>query len=353
MVNLQTMKIFRCFVLLCMIGLCAVLHAQTYTTFGIGTNPIGTLHVHSADLLEPDEPILPLSVPVTGNFETVVHISNTHTGKTEQDGFSIIQNNGTITFRQFEQCNLNVLGCNQQGFTLTPLGSFGIGTTNPSEKFHVVGNAFVSKSLIADTSVVSKNIHSKSTFLMGADNQIIALGKAHYDALGHCSSYIGFNAFRGAGENGTWTFKSNTWKNGGVVMLATMSGDLLIANVATDSLVAGSLDCTGVQDDVVLSNVNFKLASDGMLFAKGIKVSVEEYDWPDYVFDKEYKVLPLESIEEYIQSNGHLPGVPSAKEIAENGLDLGEMNKLLLQKIEELTLLVIELNNQIKELKGE
>ena len=76
-------------------------------------------------------------------------------------------------------------------------------------------------------------------------------------------------------------------------------------------------------------------------------------DWPDYVFDNSYTLPSLEQTEEYIKDNGHLPGVPSAKEIEEQGLNLGEMNKILMQKVEELTLQVIELNKQIKELKGE
>lgn len=66
-----------------------------------------------------------------------------------------------------------------------------------------------------------------------------------------------------------------------------------------------------------------------------------------------YKLNSLEETERYINDNGHLPGVPSASEVETDGVNLGEMNKILLQKIEELTLQVIELNKQINELKGE
>lgn len=87
--------------------------------------------------------------------------------------------------------------------------------------------------------------------------------------------------------------------------------------------------------------------------AKEIKVTISGNDWPDYVFGDGFALPSLEQTEEYIKDNGHLPGVPSAKEIEEQGLNLGEMNKILMQKVEELTLQVIELNKQIKELKGE
>ena len=63
-------------------------------------------------------------------------------------------------------------------------------------------------------------------------------------------------------------------------------------------------------------------------------------------------LVPLTETEAYIREQGHLPDVPSATEVEEEGLSLGEMNKVLLQKVEELTLHVIELQKQIDELKN-
>lgn len=78
------------------------------------------------------------------------------------------------------------------------------------------------------------------------------------------------------------------------------------------------------------------------------RVSVMDVDeWPDYVFGKDYERMSLYELEEYIGLNHHLPEVPSAEEVAEQGIDLGEMNAILLQKVEELTLHVIELQKQI------
>jgi len=73
--------------------------------------------------------------------------------------------------------------------------------------------------------------------------------------------------------------------------------------------------------------------------------------WADFVFQKDYELAALEEVEKHIQEKGHLPNIPSAKEVIDNGLSLGESQKLLLQKIEELTLYVIEQNKEIKQLK--
>lgn len=74
---------------------------------------------------------------------------------------------------------------------------------------------------------------------------------------------------------------------------------------------------------------------------------------PDYVFEKDYNLLPLSEIEAYINENKHLPEVPSAKEMETNGLNLKEMNLLLLKKVEELTLHLIEQNKDIQALKSD
>lgn len=82
-----------------------------------------------------------------------------------------------------------------------------------------------------------------------------------------------------------------------------------------------------------------RLAVNGNIRAKEIKV--EATGWPDYVFQKDYKISSLADLDRYIKANKHLPGIPTAQEVKQNGIELGEMNKLLLQKIEELTLHLI------------
>ncbi len=74
--------------------------------------------------------------------------------------------------------------------------------------------------------------------------------------------------------------------------------------------------------------------------------------WPDYVFEKDYSLPQLKDIEAYVEKEKHLPGVPTAKEVNEKGVDLLEMNKILLQKIEEMTLHLIRLEKEVEGLKN-
>ncbi|MEM7298462.1 MAG: hypothetical protein AAF391_09390, partial [Bacteroidota bacterium] len=103
----------------------------------------------------------------------------------------------------------------------------------------------------------------------------------------------------------------------------------------------------------------YKLAVNGTIGATEVIVETTSA-WPDYVFSSDYELMPLEEIEKFIQSNHHLPEIPSAEDVEANGVQLGEMNRLLLQKIEELTLhtirqekLIETMQKEINELKGE
>jgi hypothetical protein len=92
----------------------------------------------------------------------------------------------------------------------------------------------------------------------------------------------------------------------------------------------------------------YKLAVSGNMIAESVKVQLRSA-WPDYVFTKDYALPSLEETERRIKEKGHLEGIPSAAEVKNNGIDLGEMNAKLLKKIEELTLQVIELNKTVKQ----
>ena len=88
-----------------------------------------------------------------------------------------------------------------------------------------------------------------------------------------------------------------------------------------------------------------KLAVNGNIRAREIKV--EASNWPDYVFEEGYQVETLQKLESYIKTNKHLPGMPAAKEVETNGIAVSEMLKLQQQKIEELTLHLIEKDKQV------
>ncbi|PJB58534.1 MAG: hypothetical protein CO098_08090 [Bacteroidetes bacterium CG_4_9_14_3_um_filter_41_19] len=95
--------------------------------------------------------------------------------------------------------------------------------------------------------------------------------------------------------------------------------------------------------------IDAKLAVEGKIYAREIEVN--NNSWPDYVFTPDYKMLTLSELEAYVNRYSHLPGIPSAETVSKEGINLGEMDGLLLQKVEELTLYVIELKKEIEELK--
>lgn len=110
-------------------------------------------------------------------------------------------------------------------------------------------------------------------------------------------------------------------------------------------------------NNVVIGNVasftqgfpsGYKLfVSEGIITEK-LKVAVKTTtDWSDYVFAKNYKLMPLKEVEKFVNLNSHLPNVPSAQEVVNNGINVAEMDAKLLEKIEELTLYLIEQNKKI------
>lgn len=101
------------------------------------------------------------------------------------------------------------------------------------------------------------------------------------------------------------------------------------------------------------ANPQETLSVNGTVLAKKVRVSQAAADWPDYVFDSAYQLPSLESVSTFIKEKNHLPEMPSASTIEKDGHDLGEVQKLLLKKMEEMTLYMIEQANAIKELRAE
>jgi len=96
---------------------------------------------------------------------------------------------------------------------------------------------------------------------------------------------------------------------------------------------------------------DYTLAVNGKIIAEEVRVQLRA-NWPDYVFEKDYELMPISELKKYIDENKHLPEVPSAEEINERGgQDLGEMDRLLLKKIEELSLYIIQQQAEIDALK--
>jgi hypothetical protein len=95
----------------------------------------------------------------------------------------------------------------------------------------------------------------------------------------------------------------------------------------------------------------YKLAVNGAIITEEVTVKVHE-NWPDYVFHESHDLMPLDKLNSYINVNRHLPGIPSAAEISRDGLKVGAMEALLLEKIEELTLYIIQQDRKIVEMES-
>ena len=96
---------------------------------------------------------------------------------------------------------------------------------------------------------------------------------------------------------------------------------------------------------------NHKLEVNGSI--KGTTLHTSTQSWSDFVFEKDYDLRTLEEVEQHINEKGHLPEIPSEAEITKNGINLGEMDAKLLQKIEELTLYMIDMNKRVNQLEQE
>ncbi|MEX1193191.1 MAG: hypothetical protein WEA99_14570, partial [Brumimicrobium sp.] len=145
-------------------------------------------------------------------------------------------------------------------------------------------------------------------------------------------------------------FRSNVSSNT-VLTLGNYNPQTQTEHVALELKSAGELSLNhnssyqGATDRVfTISNDNRKIvyvdANDETLYAR--KIVVDEEVWPDYVFKTDYELMPLNKVKAFIAQNGHLPNVPSAEEVEENGVDLGETAKITMEKVEELTLYLIE-----------
>ena len=152
--------------------------------------------------------------------------------------------------------------------------------------------------------------------------------------------FLGYQAgYDETGSNKLYISNSNT------------ATPLIYGDFSTNQLVINGSLGIGV---TLANNPNgYKFAVNGKIGAKEVQIENTSSTWPDFVFKSDFKLRSLSDVENYIKDNGHLPEIPSEKQVKEEGIKVGEMNAKLLQKIEELTLYLIEANKRIDNLSKE
>jgi hypothetical protein len=117
-------------------------------------------------------------------------------------------------------------------------------------------------------------------------------------------------------------------------------------DVSNGHVAIGNVILTGANADA------YKLAVSGKVICEEVRIKLASSGWPDYVFADGYKLRPLADVQKFIQQNRHLPGIPAAAEVDKNGLEVGDMQKRMMEKIEELTLYILDLQKQVDDLKS-
>lgn len=213
-------------------------------------------------------------------------------------------------------------------------GSLGIGTSTPSKPFHVKSDS-------------NDDVLGYFEQSYGSSNDAGIAIKGSRNNSTTTASFINFDIYDNNEVNPTFTMakigagkESNAGENG-QLRFYTYNGNLNeVMRIKSNGFIG-----------IGLTNPNFNLEVNGSI--KGTTLHTSTQSWSDFVFEKNYKLLTLEEVEQHINKNGHLPEIPSEADVTENGINLGEMDAKLLQKIEELTLYVIEQNKQIQELRKE
>ncbi|GAB2700576.1 hypothetical protein GCM10027037_26770 [Mucilaginibacter koreensis] len=217
------------------------------------------------------------------------------------------------------------------------------------ERMRIASNGFLGVGTTTPRATISAN----GTILSGSSYGNLGPGNGNgLDNIsflaGSAQMLIGWNRSAGEGETDFISNQASGLKGGFAfydysntnvqtqLMRIRANGEVLIGNAVN---FAGSLGAN-------------KLAVGGGILAEVVTVKLQSAGWPDYVFKSDYKLPSLTEVKAYVDKNHHLPEMPSEEEIEKNGQNLGEMNKLLLKKVEELTLYVIELKKEVDELKA-
>ncbi|WP_345954227.1 hypothetical protein [Mucilaginibacter sp. PAMB04168] len=216
-------------------------------------------------------------------------------------------------------------------------GSLGLGTKNPQSKLHLVsGSSSVNPTNAFSGDLIIQGNSGGRSFNSGASIEFVIPANADGETPWGQARII---TVAGNGNSGDATGKLIL---GTRRMFNKGTGTGQDWNYGDDLVVDGSGN-VGVGTTIP----DAKLAVKGRIHAEEVKIDLS-VPAPDYVFEKKYALLSLSALDKFLKSNKHLPGVPAAKVMEREGFDLGVMNMKLLQKVEELTLYLIEKDRQLQ-----
>jgi len=286
-------------------------------------------------------------------FQIYFPYNSTYGGIAPQVRLGLYNNAGWSSWNTFfTSANANSSTVDWATKNLIAYGNIGIGTSVPLSKLHVEEHA--SRTLFTGAGIGTAIIRNETGNLnysmpdfsggssnVNAQSRIASLQTAS-------GSFLQFGTSNNYASGITNTAMTIDYL-GNVGLGITTPGATLDVNGTTYSrkLYVGTPDA----NTKTYMGTNDLLAVNGTAVFVKAKVAVYGGNWPDYVFAPTYHLTPLDSLEQFIKLNKHLPELPSAKEVEKDGIDLGSNQALLLKKIEELTLIVIDQNKQIQLLK--
>jgi hypothetical protein len=244
----------------------------------------------------------------------------------------------TITPRHYfsQNGNMGVGGFSGPGVPLGRLDVIGAGTTSST-------NTFLLRNSVGDTL-----LRMRDDGRMGISYN----GSSYGRTLNMGGTGINFYTANEAAFGGA-VFPTDTslvvWSNSGANNYLVLQPSWGNTGVGTYTPNA-KLHVNGTTGILVGGNnariaTGYSVSVDGKIMAEEVTVQ-NSTAWPDYVFANEYKLMPLDELERSINQNKHLPNIPAAAEVEKNGIMLGDMNRKLMEKVEELTLYIIELNKK-------
>lgn len=232
------------------------------------------------------------------------------------------------------------LGHNSGSYNITGNYNTCIGSASGNDSPAGIGNTFLGfASGAANTGNYNIYLGSNTGADSQGSNNIYIGNDAGNEKTGSNNIYIGTSIGTSSSNklmiDNTSTSTPLIWGDFALDQLK-LNGTVGIGGVTTFPTTAGTVNVSA-----------YKLFVKGGILTEEVRVSLQN-TWADYVFNKEYKLKPLQEVEQFITDNGHLPNVPSAAQVKQDGIELGDMARIQQEKIEELTLYLIEQNKRIE-----